>query len=103
MSDILIKNMKLPKKGCFLFQISANGDVWVSNRNDEGTGIIIAKAIEVPPHGELVERSWLRGEIGNAFLDAGGFLNPNSEMYSPLVSKICDAVVNAPTILEASE
>lgn len=53
--DVLIKNMEMPKKGHFLFQISANGDVWVSNRNDEGTGIIIATAIELPPHGRLVD------------------------------------------------
>ena len=45
--DIPINNVELPKKGHFLFQISAHGDVWVTNRNDEGTGIIIVKVTGV--------------------------------------------------------
>lgn len=99
MTEILIKNMEMPKGGTLTLVVHPNGDVYLG---DVLKDVKIGKAIELPPHGELVERSWLRGEIGNVFLDVGGFLNPNSEMYSPLVSKICDAVVNAPTVLEAS-
>ena len=91
--DVLIKNMGLPKKGHFLFQISANGDVWVSDRNDEGTGIIIAKAIELPPHGELVDRSKMKG----AMYEIMRF--PAEEacaMYEELIEE-------APVVLEATE
>lgn len=94
--DLLIKNMEMPKEPTYLV-------IYPEGKWQETTSSAEGRAIELPPHGELVERSWLRGEIGNAFLDAGGFLNPNSEMYSPLVSKICDTVVNAPTVLEATK
>jgi len=101
--DILIKNMKMPKGARKLkIEIDSEGNVDIYSHEINGYYRLERRAIALPPHGELVERSWLRGEIGNAFLDAGGFLNPNSEMYSPLVSKICDAVVNAPTVLEAN-
>lgn len=91
MSDILIKNMELPKKGHFLFQISANGDVWVSNRNDEGTGIIIAKAIELPPHGRLGDLDRVRERLGDDIFicyDCRRLLD--------------DVFDTAPTIVEAS-
>ena len=91
MSDILIKNMELPKKGHFLFQISANGDVWVSDRNDEGTGIIIAKAIEVPPHGRCID--------ADEYADQWDY-SCGSGMYDERF--ILKTINEAPTILEAS-
>lgn len=89
--DVLIKNMELPKKGHFLFQISANGDVWVTNRNDEGTGIIIAKAIELPPHGRLVDL--------DAYLKA---YENMSDWEEYRVEEIEEYFKNAPVVVEAS-
>lgn len=93
--SILIKNMEMPKKGHFLFQISANGDVWVSNRNDEGTGIIIAKAIELPPYGRLIDADKLEKAAEKMAVCDSYEYTIAHEMVKKLL-KI------APTVLEAS-
>ena len=101
---ILIKGIEMPRGTRKLkIEIDSEGNVDIYAREISGYYRLERRAIELPSHGELIDRKWLRGEIGNLFLDAGGFLNPDSEMYSPLVTKICDAVVNVPTIVEASE
>ena len=88
--DLLIKNIGLPSKGNVLFQISANGDVWVENINDEGTGIILAKAIELPPHGRLVDADELKLKKKHSSI----------EFCENIVSVF--EIDHAPTIVEAS-
>lgn len=105
MADILIKNIELPKKGHFLFQISSNGDVWVTNRNDEETGIIIAKAIEIPPHGDLTEKSafWdMLHEICVKCNYSGDIDRYQNRCIWCKIKEAYEKVYQTPTILEAS-
>ena len=51
MSSILIKDMEMPKeRGSFTVTIKYNGLVF-----DTETGIQVAEAYELPPHGRLIE------------------------------------------------
>ena len=82
MADILIKNMELPRT----LTIYPNGDI------DEliaGKYVTIGKAIELPPHGRLIDAVALKGSIEGKIL-AGQDVNVFSE------------IDNAPTVLEAS-
>ena len=102
MADILIKGLSLPKKGNALVQLSANGDVWVSNRNDEGTGIIIAKAVALSEYGRLIDADAEIAKI-KAFMKV---LNKETESGRRQYHE-CDCVlrylIDAPTIVEATE
>lgn len=52
--DLLIKNMDIPKSGNLTLVIHPNGDVYLGDVLED---IKIGKAIELPPHGDLVEIS----------------------------------------------
>lgn len=52
--DILIKNMEMPKEGSVVIEIYSDG-VWCSIKSHLYHG----KAIELPPHGDLIDRNEL--------------------------------------------
>ena len=58
MSDILIKGMEMPtEREGFNLTIKYNGLVF-----DTGTGIQVAEAHELPPHGRLIDADALKAE-----------------------------------------
>lgn len=86
--DILIKNMELTD-GPITLVLYPNGDVdYLTQDNRYET---IAKAIEIPPHGDLIERNELP-IIGIT----------DYKLESHTVVEFED-VLNAPVILEASK
>lgn len=95
--DILIPNMEMPKERK-MFVIEPDGSVWaqIADTSYFCTG---CKAVELPPHGRLIE----------AYLDYNELKNNYERGYG----KVCDDfwnvfccfndyIVNAPTVLEAT-
>ena len=62
MADILIKNMEMPKERIML-EIFPNGRVLEINPHNNARIPTEAEAIELPPHGDLIERSPLVQKI----------------------------------------
>lgn len=82
MSDILIKDMEMPKRG-MVVNIYADGRV--TNHFDE-FGKTIGKAVPVPPHGRLI--------------DADALLSENVDTFT---EQTILKIKFAPTILDAEE
>ena len=92
--DILIKDLALPEDGAYDYHITIRSDGKVEGRQQVGQRIVRINswAVEVPPHGDLVDSKEL-------------FFKFNSEMrdiYGSAVNPFCIAVADAPTVLEAS-
>lgn len=80
--DILIKNMELPKNYPYRLTIEADGTVM------EHCFGYKAKAIEIPPHGELIERDKIL-----EYIEDHETLN---------IGTLYDVIQDAPTVLEAN-
>ena len=90
MADVLIRNMELTD-GPITLVLYPNGDV--DHLTQDNRYETIAKAIKIPPHGDLIDSKEL-------------FFKFNSEMrdiYGSAVNPFCIAVADAPTVLEATE
>ena len=82
--DLLIKNMEMPKEGSVVIEIYSDG-VWCDYKSSQHH----EKAIELPPHGRLIDAD----ELIEKVLDGD---RPN---YGTVVRFIQEA----PVILEATE
>ena len=97
--DILIKNMEFPKKMECL-EILLFHDGYTSYRVHERDEWTSTKAIELKPHGDLMEKS---------IPDYDDFQKNYQKYFSDNVSLnsahtiIADIIGNSPTILEASD
>ena len=92
MSEIVIKGMALPKQGIKRLILLPDGEVR-EICGDEAVRATDARAVEIPPHGELVERdkiSSLALEIAEA-------------TQQPTEETIFTALREVPVILEASK
>lgn len=93
MSDILIKNMEMPKGDIpLVLIITGDGTVEEIDASDE-INATDAKAIELPPHGDLIERDVVYRE----FFDAIKTIVP-----SVYVNAIIARLSQVPTVLEAN-
>lgn len=87
MSDLLIKNIDLPEVGKpYLLHVAHDCKVYVMVADEPNWSE--AKAVSIPPHGDLVDREWMR-EAFNKYAKTGGVLY--------------DLADKAPTIIPASE
>ena len=93
MSEILIKNMEMPKQGWKRLILLPDGEVR-EICGDEAVRATDARAIELPPHGDLIDRSKL---VLHGRVDDFGDLQEMNDYYD------ATEVMNAPTILEASK
>lgn len=84
--DVLIKNMEMPKKGdSLMLYVFPSGTVAYKGFHEEDTHR--TKAIELPPHGDLIERTKVHEAVTQAYCLED-------------VPSIIDQLV--PTVLEAS-
>lgn len=98
MSDILIRGMEMPKTKLAgmvavynaYIVVKLNGDVKIVVDNEDKTDSTDYTLIEVPPHGDLIERDKLREK---EFIHDG-------DAYAVVMSR---DIRNAPTIIQASE
>ena len=92
--SIIIHGMKLPKEGRITIEIGSDGAVYsVTKKDIWGEKYEIDfPAYEIPPHGDLIDRDELKGIIGKFSL---------SWEYGDGVSDCWDALIEAPTIIEA--
>lgn len=93
MADILIKNMELPKGNDYLHLIIQGGKVHtaISCGHLTTDKLNVADAIEVKPHGRLIDADKLREAL----------LSDEDDRFFTIED--IDEVDNAPTVLEASE
>ena len=91
MAEILIRNMEMPKDRKIVV-IESDGNVWeqIADTSYFCTG----KAVELPPHGDLIDRSKL---VIHGWIYDDGELQEHADYYD------VTEVQNAPTILEASD
>ena len=90
MSEILIKNMEMPKDMGNPLHISifSNGSVWITHE-----GKTEATAQELPPHGDLIDRDKLYKDTERI----------GEYCHDPSFIELCQALYDAPTVLEASK
>lgn len=101
--SIIITGLEMPtERESFNLTIKYNGTVL-----DTETGIQIAEAYELPPHGRLIDADALKQKIFSEPIveDAD---DPRFNLYAKVqvagaVNKIIEAVDGAPTIIPASE
>lgn len=75
--DVLIKNMEMPKEGFIRLILEPNGTVKKINLFNEAVIQTDAKAIELPPHGRLIDVEPIEKEVKtwtSAGLDKYDFL-----------------------------
>ena len=96
MADLLIRGLKLPKTlyGAHII-IKPNGDV-----QDYLNGAVFAKAIELPPHGRMIDCDVLC----KALLEAWHTSDKKAEaVISEVISSVITPLVSMiPTVVEAS-
>lgn len=64
MADILIRGMEMPTKENQVVLITPNGEVWLmANMPCDTKHLTRAKAIELPEHGDLIDRDVARDKI----------------------------------------
>ena len=96
MSDIVIKNIEFPKEGTLTLVITSSGEVCrIPRKYDRNETVVItgSKAVELPPHGDLIDRRKL-------WKDTEGL---GEYCYDRDFISLCDAISEAPTVVEATE
>lgn len=100
MSDILIKNMEMPKDDEVLsLTVYPNGSVCLFMKE-------VSKAIELPPHEHLTEKSafWnMLHEICVKCNDSGDINKYPNRCVWCKIKEAYEKVYQTPTVLEASE
>ena len=87
MADLLIKNMELPRT----VTIYPNGDI---DELIDGKYVTIGKAIELPPHGDLIDRDELLTDLADRICV--------DDMLDGIYQPAIDRINEAKTVLEAS-
>jgi hypothetical protein len=95
MADILIRGMELPKNEPLLVKINPDGSVSTTAKN----GYKKYEAVQVLPHGRLVDALYIRDGIIQKWMDMAG----DSNMYKCGMEDAYEVIRNAPTIIPASE
>ena len=90
--DILIRNMEMPKEGHYYLEVFFDGEIRKCTNPLEGFVNTDATAIELPPHGRLVNLDDVYEAINRDIVPKGIFL---SDFYK--------AFADIPTIVEASK
>ena len=101
MSDLLIKGMDLPKEGrVSLIAVFSDGDVKYIDRETFLSFRLPQKAIEVPTHGDLIERS----SVYKVLDDRVALYKEVGDEYNACnIACIEGDIVAIPTIIEASK
>ena len=96
--SLLIKGMGLPTYGATNVLILQNGEVYgVKYWSDKWE--LLGQAIELPPHGRLIDKDALEADISASVVFSGR--NENAEIVG--AKKIINRLHIAPTIIPAEE
>lgn len=95
MSDVLIKGMGMPKDNDYLLLIIQNGKVHkaISCGHLTTDEMNVAKAVELPPHGRLIDADVLKGSLSRV---------PSKGIRTYFFAEVGQFIDEAPTILEAN-
>ena len=86
--SVLIKDMEMPKDGAYWCEIGVAGEIATITIHGEDRKSF--RLVQIPPHGDLIDRDALFKE----FERIGWFNNADRDIAE-------DALLNAPTIIEA--
>ena len=82
MSDILIRGMELPKNEPLRIVLNPNGQLFV----DHGVTFTEYEAVELPEHGDLIDRSELKTNmIDDTFGSAACYVNLVQILDAPVI------------------
>ena len=100
MSDILIKNMELPKGNDYLHLIIQGGKVHtaISCGHLTTDKLNVADAIEVKPHGRLIDADKLKQVMDDATEN-----DKDKPFYKMMYSYVIQVLAESPTVLEATK
>ena len=91
--SIIITGLEMPtERESFNLTIKYNGTVL-----DTETGMQVAEAHELPPHGRLIDARYIRDAIIQKWMDKAG----DSHMYKCGMEDAYEVIRNAPTIIQA--
>ena len=103
MMDILITNIDFPKgKEALALEVNRHGEVFVFYR-DEASGRVAplkrreSNAIEIPPHGRLIDADELEGILD----EVNGYGGASEITYKKMIEILHDETLS-PTVVEAS-
>ena len=98
--SILIRNMKMPKNGKYIL-CSIRSDGRVITELITG-GCEVYEAIELPPHGDLIDRDALFFDIGESVVFSSRSIGEVSNNPSEIrgANKIIDRINVAPTVID---
>ena len=99
MADILIKNIGMPKEGHYYLEVFFDGEIRKCTNPLEGFVNTDATAIELPPHGRLIDADRLKGIIRKANEDC---ISVGKYERAKQWSDAEFYVDHAPVVLEAS-
>ena len=87
--SIIIKGMEMPKYDTFHLTLLDDGTVC-----DGVWGDVVAQAVELPPHGRLIDAEWLTEHMRNKYENGPFGWNPDE-------FDVLAVIEDAPTIVEA--
>ena len=91
MPDILIRGMKMPTDEPLRIVLNPNGQLFV----DHGVTFTEYEAVELPPHGDLIDRDAFRAE--NEYYLNREFINPKYE------DTLDDLLKDAPVVIPSNK
>ena len=93
MSEIVIKGMALPKQGMKRLILLPDGEVR-EICGDEAVMATDARAIELPPHGRLIDAETLKGILSRV---------PSKGIRNYFFAEVGQFIDEAPTVVEGEE
>ena len=93
--SVLIKGMKMPKEQPMRIVLNPNGQLFV----DHGTRFTEYEAVELPPHGELIERDKLIADAKAELLWVDG--EEKYWYWNDGANNVIDLAKTAQTVIEA--
>lgn len=96
MSEILIKGMEMPKDNDYLLLIIQNGKVHkaISCGHLTTDEMNVAEAVELPPHGRLIDAETLKGILSRV---------PSKGIRNYFFAEVGQFIDEAPTVVEGEE
>ena len=98
MADILIRGMEMPGNEPLRLVLNQNGQLFV----DHGVTFTEYEAVELPPHGDLIDRGAFRAEMDKHYPFDHGTQRKHGEADAAK-STIINMLANSPVIIPADK
>jgi len=95
--SILIKGIKMPKDKDVIFRIDSKGEVYIYG----GYPTEIHEAVELPYHGDLIDRSRLIGGFADWYIQESPMYLGDSKVVAETIGDAMKAIEAAPVVIPA--